>query len=115
LIGTPGEPETSGKILFLEDIDEYLYHIDRMLISLKLAGKLKNLSALVIGGMSELRETKTPWGKNVEDIVMDAVSEYDYPVVFDFPSGHVNDNRAFYFGRIAELTHNGMSNQLRFV
>jgi muramoyltetrapeptide carboxypeptidase len=114
LMGTCSEPETSNKILFLEDIGEYLYHIDRMLISLKLAGKLKNLSALVIGGMSELNETKTPWGKSVEDIVMDAVSEYNYPVVFDFPSGHINDNRAFYFGRKAELTCNGL-NQLRFI
>ena len=115
LMGTRGEPETSGKILFLEDVGEYLYHIDRMLISLKLARKLKNLSALVIGGMSDMNETKTPWGKSVEDIVMDTVGEYDYPVVFDFPAGHINDNRAFYFGREAELTYNEISNQLRFV
>jgi len=115
LMGTRGEPQTDGKILFLEDIGEYLYHIDRMLISLKLAGKLKNLSALVIGGMSELKETKTPWGKSIEDIVMYAVSEYDYPVVFDFPAGHINDNRAFYFGRKVELICEDMSNQLRFI
>ena len=104
LLGTLGEPETSGRILFLEDVGEYLYHIDRMMISLKLAGKLKNLAALVIGGMSEMNETKIPWNKSVEDIIMDAVSEYNYPVVFNFPAGHINDNRAFYFGRKAELT-----------
>jgi len=115
LIGTHGEPDTHGKILFLEDIGEYFYHIDRMFISLKLAGKLKNLSALVIGGMNEMKETKTLWGKSVEDIVMEAVSEYDYPVFFDFPAGHIDDNRAFYFGRKAELTCNSMSNRLRFV
>ena len=115
LLGTCGEPETSGKIMFLEDVGEYFYHIDRMLFSLKLAGKLKDLSALVIGGMSELSETKIIWGKSVEDIVMDAVGEYDYPVVFDFPAGHINDNRAFYFGRKAELTCTGTSNRLRFI
>ena len=115
LSGTRGEPETSGKILFLEDVGEYFYHIDRMLFSLKLAGKLKSLSALIIGGMSNLNETKIPWGKSVEDIVIDAVGEYDYPVVFNFPAGHINDNRAFYFGRNAELTCTSMSNQLRFV
>ena len=115
LIGTRGEPETSGKILFLEDVGEYLYHIDRMMISLKLAGKLENLSALVVGGMNEMKETKTPWGKSVEDIITDVVGEYDYPVVFNFPAGHVNDNRAFYFGRKAELTCEGMTNRLRFI
>ena len=115
LMGTRGEPETSSKILFLEDVGEYFYYIDRMLISLKLAGKLKDLSALIIGGMNELNETKTPWGKSVEDIVMEAVGEYDYPVVFNFPAGHISDNRAFYFGRKTELTCTSMSNQLKFI
>ena len=114
LIGTAGEPETAGKILFLEDVGEYLYHIDRMLMSLKLAGKLKGLAALVIGGMSDLRETKIPWGRSVEEIIMNAVEEYDYPVAFNFPAGHISDNRAFYFGRKAELTCNG-ANKLRFI
>ena len=115
LLGTRGDPDALGKILFLEDVGEYLYHIDRMLISLKLAGKLKDLSALVIGGMSEMKETKTLWAKSIETIVMDAVSEYNYPVVFNFPAGHINDNRAFYFGRKAELTCQNESNILRFI
>jgi muramoyltetrapeptide carboxypeptidase len=115
LMGTKGEPDTSGKILFLEDVGEFLYHIDRMMSSLKLAGKLKDLAALVIGGMSEMNETRTPWGVSVEDIIMYAVSEYDYPVVFNFPAGHIDDNRAFYFGRMAELSFTEISNQIRFI
>jgi muramoyltetrapeptide carboxypeptidase len=115
MMGTQGEANTTNKILFLEDIGEYLYHIDRMFTTLKLAGKLKNLSALILGGMTDIKETKTIWGKTIEDIVMDAVGEYDYPVVFNFPAGHINDNRAFYIGRKAELTCTKISNQLKFV
>ncbi|MDR2886790.1 MAG: LD-carboxypeptidase [Bacteroidales bacterium] len=115
LLGTPGAPEVSGRILFLEDVGEYIYHIDRMMMSLRLAGKLKGLSALVIGGMTDMNETRTPFGKSMEDIVMDAVSEYGYPVVFNFPAGHINDNRAFYFGRNAELNCTGTSNRLKFI
>lgn len=115
LLGTPGEPDTRGKILFLEDVGEYMYHIDRMLMSLRLAGKLKDLSALVIGGMTDMNETRIPLGKSIEDIIMNAVGEYSYPVVFNFPAGHIDDNRAFYFGCNAELVCTDTSNQLKFI
>jgi muramoyltetrapeptide carboxypeptidase len=114
LIGTMAEPETEGKILFLEDVGEYYYHIDRMLNSLKLAGKLRGLSALLIGGMRDITDTKIPWNRSIEETVMEAVKEYNYPVFFDFPAGHIPDNRAFYFGRRAVIKVSGESNILSF-
>lgn len=94
---------TSGKILFIEDLDEYLYHIDRMIISLKRAGKLSPLEGLVVGGMSDMKDNKIPFGKTAEQIILDAVKEYDYPVCFGFSAGHTTKNLALPFGRRAKL------------
>ncbi|HEX2921147.1 MAG TPA: LD-carboxypeptidase [Bacteroidales bacterium] len=115
MMGTPAEVETEGRILFLEDTGDYIYQLDRMLMSLKLAGKLRNLSALLIGGMSELKDTKKPWGKSVEDTIYEIVKEYDYPVFFGFPAGHINDNRAIYIGRKASIKVNDNKASLSFV
>ena len=82
LIGTPAEPETKGKILFIEEVGEYFYHIDRMLTSLKLAGKLEGLAALLIGGMNKIEEGKVPWGRGIEETIFGIVSEYEYPLFF---------------------------------
>ncbi len=115
LIGTAAEPETKGKILFLEDVGENYYHIDRMLVSLKLAGKLERLSALIIGGMNDIAETKVPWGKSIEETVIDNVRGFSYPVFFNFPAGHVPDNRAFYVGRKAKIESRNEKNVLKFL
>ena len=115
LSGTKADSVTNGKILFIEDISENIYHIDRMLTSLKLTGKLKNLSALIIGGMNKIEETKIPWGRNVEETIFDIVKDYGYPVLFNFPAGHIPDNRAFYIGRVAKIEITGNKARLQYL
>ena len=103
LTGSSSELITKGKILFIEDLDEMLYHIDRMMQSLKRSGVLKNIKGLVVGGMNDMKDNTIPFGKTAEEIVLDAVIDYNYPVCFDFPSGHIDDNRALVLGREIQL------------
>lgn len=106
LSGTENDLYTKNKILFIEDLDEYLYHIDRMMLQLKRSGKLKKLKGLIVGGMSDMKDNAIPFGKSAEQIIQEAVSEYDYPVCFGFPAGHIKENFAMYFGRKAKLSVN---------
>ena len=103
LAGSASDLDTSGKILFLEDLDEYLYHVDRMMLNLKRSGKLDNLAGLIIGGMSGMKDNTIPFGQTAAEIVSDAVKEYHYPVCFDFPAGHTNPNLALILGRNVTL------------
>ncbi len=103
LLGSISFPETDGKILFLEDLDEYLYHIDRMMQGLKRAGKLDRLAALVVGGMTKMNDNTVPFGKTAEEIIRETVEDFGYPVVFGFPAGHIPDNRALVMGAKAVL------------
>jgi len=109
LMGSLSFPNTTGMILFLEDLDEYLYHIDRMMVALKRAGILKNLAGLIIGGMTKMNDNATPFGKTAEEIIRESVEEYHFPVAFGFPAGHQPDNRALIMGAEAyfEVTENG--------
>lgn len=100
LSGTPFQLDTAGKILFIEDLDEYLYHIDRMMLALKMSGQLSQLAGLVVGGMSDMRDNAIPFGKTAEEIISETVREYDYPVCFNFPCGHIADNRALWLGEL---------------
>ena len=99
-------PETDGKIFFIEEVDEYIYHIDRMIRALKRAGKLANLKGLIVGGLTQIHDNSHPFGQTAEEVIEEAVSEYDYPVCFGFPAGHFDDNRAVFFGQksIIEVT-----------
>ena len=103
LIGSSSELITKGKILFVEDLDEMLYHIDRMMQSLKRSGALENIRGLVVGGMNDMKDNTIPFGKTAEEIILETVLEYNYPVCFDFPAGHINDNRALILGREIRL------------
>lgn len=104
LLGSASDINTDRKILFIEDLDEYLYHLDRMMISLKRAGKLSHLTGLLVGGMVEMNDNDTPFGKTAEEIIWEHVKEYSYPVSFNFPAGHIRDNRALYLGKLARLS-----------
>jgi len=103
LVGTPAEPKFRGRILFIEDTGEYYYHIDRMMTSLKLAGRLKGLAALVSGAFTEMKDTRIPWEINERQIISGVTAGYKYPVFTGFPAGHINDNRAFFIGRRARI------------
>lgn len=103
LTGTRSDINTNGKILFLEDLDEYLYHIDRMMLSLKRSGKLGHLAGLIVGSMTRMKDNEVPFGKTAEEIIAEVAGEYDYPVCFGFPAGHLPDNRAIILGREALL------------
>jgi len=103
LMGSSSAPDTNGKILFLEEVDEYLYHIDRMMMTLKRAGKLKNLKGLIVGSMERMNDNKVPFGKTANQIIAETVEEYNYPVCFDFPAGHGSNNLALILGRNVKL------------
>lgn len=98
LTGTPSDINTKGKILFLEDVGEYLYNIDRMFYQLKRSGKLDKLAGLMIGGFTENKDTVRPFGKDVYDIINDIVKGYDYPICFNFPVSHEKENFALKVG-----------------
>jgi len=103
LSGTREDLDTAGKILFIEDVDENLHHLDRIMIHFKRTGKLAKLAGLLVGGLTEMKDDPIPFGLSPEEIVLDAVKEYKYPVAFGFPAGHMDRNLALYLGLKAEL------------
>jgi len=119
-LGSATQLNTEGKILFLEDVDEMLYHADRMLTALKRAGLFKNITGLILGGFTQMRDnteefgfsSNNPWGKSLVEMILEIGLDYNIPVTIGFPAGHLNDNRAFYMGRNAQLIVNENSAQL---
>jgi muramoyltetrapeptide carboxypeptidase len=114
MAGTLYDIDVAGKILFIEDVDEYIYHIDRMMMNLKHSGKLKQIKGLIVGSFSGLHDNQVPFGKDAYQVIADSVGEYDFPVVFDFPAGHVDDNLAFILGREIELNVTRGFTNIRF-
>lgn len=103
LLGSKSFPNFNNKILFLEDLDEYLYHIDRMMMALKRAGVFDSLAGLLVGGMTKMNDNEITFGKMAEEIIRDIVDEYNFPVAFGLPVGHMDDNRALVMGREYKL------------
>jgi muramoyltetrapeptide carboxypeptidase len=106
LIGSKDQINPKGKILFLEDLDEYLYHIDRMLQNMKRAGLFDDLAGLIIGGMTDMNDNTIPFGEEAEAIIHRIASKHNYPVLFGFPAGHINDNQAIVMGKSISLEVN---------
>jgi muramoyltetrapeptide carboxypeptidase len=103
ILGSVSDYDYDGGILFIEDVGEYLYSVDRMIRALDRAGKLKNLNGLIIGGFTELKDNDIPFGQTVPEIVMEVVKKYGYPVCFDFPAGHIADNQSLILGKTLNL------------
>ena len=111
LLGSKSDIETDKKILFIEDLDEYLYHIDRMVINMKRNRKFKNLKGMIIGEISSMNDNKISFGRNAQEIILSHIKEYDFPVCFGFPCGHLDDNRAIRLGvkSLLNITENDVS------
>jgi muramoyltetrapeptide carboxypeptidase len=103
IAGSVYEPDTEEKILFIEDLNEYLYHVDRMMMNLKIRGKLRGLKGLIVGEMLDMKGNPSGFNKSADRVILDAVKEYDFPVMFGFPAGHGERNMALPLGRTVEM------------
>ncbi|MEL1246352.1 LD-carboxypeptidase [Flavobacterium sp. DGU11] len=114
IIGSPSEADYKGKIIFIEDLDEYLYHIDRMMMNLKRNGYFKDVKGIIIGGMTKMRDNDIPWGHDALEIIQDITKEYNIPICFNFPAGHIQDNRALIMGKTITLDVTAAGTKITF-
>jgi muramoyltetrapeptide carboxypeptidase len=114
MTGTKELKYEKGRILFLEDLDEYLYHIDRMMMNLKRSGLFDGLSGVLVGDMTDMNDNTVPFGKTPYEIIDEHTHDLPFPVIFGFPAGHGKDNRAIYLGRNCEVSGNEIQYNLRF-
>jgi muramoyltetrapeptide carboxypeptidase len=115
ILGTKSELNTNGKILFLEDVGENLFRIDRYIFQMKRAGKLKNLKGLILGGFTDMEDNDIAFGKTAQEIIFDAVKEYSFPVLNGFPAGHQKQNLSLFLGREIELNASNLKKGLIFL
>jgi muramoyltetrapeptide carboxypeptidase len=108
LLGSSSAIDCKDKILYIEDLDEYLYHIDRMMMNLKRNGCLESLKGIIVGAMIDMKDNDIPWGKNALEIIQDVTKKYNIPMIYNFPAGHIQDNRALILGNnvTMEVTEN---------
>jgi muramoyltetrapeptide carboxypeptidase len=106
LLGSRSDINTDGKLLFIEDLDEYLYHIDRMMQAMKRSGKLRNIKGLIIGGMSDMKDNTVPFGADALAIIAKTVEEYSFPVLFNYPAGHIDVNLSLTIGGTFKMSVN---------
>jgi muramoyltetrapeptide carboxypeptidase len=114
LFGSKSAIDCTDKILFIEDLDEYLYHIDRMMMNLKRNGCLESIKGIIVGSMSKMKDNDIPWGKNALEIIEDVTKKYNIPVIYNFPAGHIHDNRALILGSKVTLHLNKNSSSVVF-
>ncbi|WP_112113124.1 S66 peptidase family protein [Flavobacterium aciduliphilum] len=114
LLGSPSAVNCDAKILFIEDLDEYLYHIDRMMMNLKRNGCLERLKGIIVGGMTKMHDNEVPWGKNALEIIDDVTKIYNIPIIYNFPAGHIADNRALIFGKQVSIEVNDLESKVIF-
>ncbi len=103
LIGSTSFPKLEGAILFIEDIDEYVYHIDRMILAMKRAGAFKGLKGVVVGSFTDLHDHEIPFGQNYQEVLLEYFGDRDIPIAFEFPAGHQDDNRCLILGETVTL------------
>lgn len=103
LLGSESAIDCKDKILFIEDLDEYLYHIDRMMMNLKRNGCLESIKGIIVGSMTKMKDNDIPWGKNAVQIVEDVTKKYTIPIIYNFPAGHIRDNRALVLGEMIHM------------
>lgn len=114
LLGSPSAVNCDDKILFIEDLDEYLYHIDRMMMNLKRNGCLESLKGIIVGGMTKMHDNEIPWGMNALEIIDDVTKKYNIPIIYNFPAGHMADNHALILGKQVTLEANDLESKVVF-
>lgn len=114
LLGSKSSINTENKILYIEDLDEYLYHIDRMMMNLKRNGYFDKVKGIIVGGMTDMHDNSIPFGMNANEIILDVCKEFDFPICFDFPAGHLPDNRALILGKEIEFEVSENSTKVNF-
>lgn len=114
LFGSPSAIDCSDKILFIEDLDEYLYHIDRMMMNLKRNGCLESLKGIIVGGMTKMKDNDIPWGKDALEIIDDVTKNYNIPVIYNFPAGHLANNHALILGKQVSIEVNDLESKVIF-
>lgn len=115
LLGSPSAIDCRDKILFIEDLDEYLYHIDRMMMNLKRNGCLESIKGVVIGSMTKMKDNDIPWGKNAVEIIAEITRKYNIPMIYNFPAGHIQDNRALILGSTVSIEVTPIKSTVKFI